>query len=59
MINDIHHVFDTFLGRMTIDNPDTISEAKNANTTNVNSTDYLKELFMNLTDTNNKNRLLK
>ncbi|CAK62321.1 unnamed protein product (macronuclear) [Paramecium tetraurelia] len=59
VINDVHDVFDTFLGRMTIDNPDTISEAINANTTNVNSTDYLKELFMNLTDTNNKNRLLK
>lgn len=44
---------------MTIDNSDTITDAKNANTTAVNSTDYLKELFLNLTDTNNKNRLLK
>ncbi|CAD8051487.1 unnamed protein product [Paramecium primaurelia] len=59
VIDDNHHVFDTFLGRMTIDNPDTISDAKNTNTTEVNSTDYLKELFLNLTDTNNKNRLLK
>lgn len=44
---------------MTIDNPDTIADAKNLSTSEVNSTNYLKDLFLNLTDTNNKNRLLK